>query len=184
MTTLMMGAAAGAVGTVGLNIATYLDMLIRGRSASEVPAKTAEKIAAAAGVDLSGAGFGDVADQMQQARASALGALQGYAAGVGVGLLYGAMRPWLGEAPLVVSGLALGVATMLVGNVPSISTGSTDPRTWGTTGWATDAIPHLVYGVLTAWAYEAFTAGPLGRKSTDRADYVSAAIRHSAGRLR
>ena len=47
-----MGLVAGAAGTVALNVATYADMSLRGRASSSVPAKTAGKIAARAGVDL------------------------------------------------------------------------------------------------------------------------------------
>ncbi len=35
----LMGTAAGAVGTVALNITTYVDMALRARPSSEVPAK-------------------------------------------------------------------------------------------------------------------------------------------------
>jgi hypothetical protein len=34
----LWGAAAGAVGTVALDVSTYVDMAVRGRPASEVPA--------------------------------------------------------------------------------------------------------------------------------------------------
>ena len=44
------GVAAGAVGTVALNTVTYLDMLVQGRPASNVPADAAQKLLA--GVDL------------------------------------------------------------------------------------------------------------------------------------
>jgi len=30
-----------------------------------------------------------------------------------------------------------------------------DPTTWGLSGWASDAIPHLIYGLVTASTYEA-----------------------------
>ncbi len=49
---VLIGIVGGAAGTVGLNIATYLDMAIRGRPASEVPAQTAEKIAMSIGLLL------------------------------------------------------------------------------------------------------------------------------------
>ena len=44
-TRVLIGITAGAAGTVALNIATYLDMAIRGRPSSDIPAQTAEKIA-------------------------------------------------------------------------------------------------------------------------------------------
>ena len=33
--------------------------------------------------------------------------------------------------------------------------GITDPRTWGTSDWVSDVVPHLVYGVVTAATAEA-----------------------------
>lgn len=37
--TILKGVMAGAAGTVALNIATYVDMAVRGRSSSNAPAK-------------------------------------------------------------------------------------------------------------------------------------------------
>ena len=187
MNTLLMGTAAGAVGTVALNLATYLDMVLRGRPSSEVPAKTAEAMVAGAGVSLSGTASGQSkqeAEQRAQARRSGLGALLGYAAGLGVGALYGAIRPQLGDAPVPLTGLALGAAAMAASDLPSVLTGTTDPREWGTSGWLADVVPHLAYGLVAALAYEAFTAGPLGRRSSTRAEYLSAVVRHSSAGLR
>ncbi len=56
---VMMGAAAGAVGTVALNIATYVDMAVRGRPSSNMPAQLVETVAEKAGVDLSKEGQGE-----------------------------------------------------------------------------------------------------------------------------
>ena len=44
---LAAGIAAGAVGTVALNLTTYLDMVIRGRPASSVQLDVAEPVTAA-----------------------------------------------------------------------------------------------------------------------------------------
>jgi hypothetical protein len=30
----------------------------------------------------------------------------------------------------------------------------TDPRTWAPVDWVSDAIPHLAYGAVTAWALQ------------------------------
>lgn len=186
--TILMGAAAGAVGTAALNIVTYLDMVVRGRPSSDVPAKTAEKLATGAGLGLgSGTATGSQDDDRQQqveARTSGLGALLGYAAGLGVGAVYGAVRPYLGDASVPLTSLALGSAAMAAGDLPSVLIGSTNPREWGLSGWLSDLVPHLAYGILTAVAYEAFTGGALGRRSTDHAAYASAALRHSSARLR
>jgi hypothetical protein len=49
---VLTGTAAGAVGTVALNIATYVDMTVRARAASEVPAKLVGVVADKVGIDL------------------------------------------------------------------------------------------------------------------------------------
>src|SRR5438067_2422237 len=43
---ILVGTLAGAAGTVALNIVTYADIALRGRPASEAPAKVAEMVAA------------------------------------------------------------------------------------------------------------------------------------------
>ena len=52
MSGFISGVAAGAVGTLAIEAVTYLDMLIRGRPASEVPARVASKLAQMAGFHL------------------------------------------------------------------------------------------------------------------------------------
>jgi len=85
-TRLLWGAAAGAAGTTALNAVTYLDMLLRGRPASEVPGKAAGILADRLGIAaLRSADASDAAD----ARRQGMGALLGYATGVGVGVAYG-----------------------------------------------------------------------------------------------
>jgi hypothetical protein len=185
--TLLMGAAAGAVGTVALDITTYLDMAIRGRPSSEVPARTAVRLASAVGADLEANGQAISAEAEQQAhsRQSGVGALLGYAAGLGVGAAFGVIRPYLGQAPVGLTALALGAAAMAAGDLPPILTQATNPREWGTSGWVADIVPHLAYGLFTAMAYEAFTAGELSRpRSTDRAAYLAAAAGHAYRHLR
>ena len=49
---VLLGTAAGAVGTAALNAATYTDMAVRARPPSSVPAEVAGKLAEKAGVDL------------------------------------------------------------------------------------------------------------------------------------
>jgi hypothetical protein len=146
---LVAGAAAGAVGTIALDVTTYLDMFVRGRPASSVPSDAAGKLAELAGLDL-----GDDEDTAAN-RKSGLGALLGYATGVGVGVAYGALRARV-RVPRPVAAVGLGVAAMAGGDVPLVALGLTDPREWGAAGWAADIVPHLVYGFLTALAYEGF----------------------------
>lgn len=152
---LLTGAAAGAVGTVALNIATYVDMAVRARPASGVPAKLVGVIADKAGVDLA-IGMGEDAKEEEQNRQSGLGALIGYVNGLGVAALYGAVRPHLRWIPMPVAGVALGLAAMAASDVPIGVSGVSDPSTWAPEDWAADLVPHLIYGLVTAMAYDAF----------------------------
>jgi hypothetical protein len=187
---ILMGTAAGAVGTVALDVVTYLDMAIRGRPPSEVPAKTAEKIAAGLGAPIDAGGAAahpeTRAEQEQRARgrAQGLGALLGYGAGLGAGAIYALVRPSLGNLPLPLAALGLGAAAMAAGDLPPVSLGVTDPRGWGAAGWLADIVPHLAYGLVTAAAYEAFSGGELGRRPTSGPVWALAAARHSVRRLR
>ena len=147
---LLIGAAAGAVGTVALNATTYADMALRGRPSSTVPAEVAGKLAGKAGVDLSGE------NETTQNRKSGLGALSGYAVGLGVGTTYGLLRPLLSEVSVGRAGLVLGLTAMAGSDVPAAALGVTDPTQWSLASWASDVVPHLAYGLMTAAAYEAF----------------------------
>jgi len=141
---LLSGAAAGAAGTTTLNVITYLDIAVRGRPTSNTPERTVEAMARLFGLTVPGSG--DVLAN----RISGLGALTGYAAGIGMGVILGlayalGWRPGLLVATLVATAIAL-VAT----NGPMTVLGVTDPRTWGVVGWISDLIPHFGYGVVTA----------------------------------
>jgi hypothetical protein len=46
--------------------------------------------------------------------------------------------------------VAATVGALLVGNGPMTILGITDPRSWSTTDWASDVVPHLAYGTVTA----------------------------------
>jgi hypothetical protein len=50
---MLLGTAAGSVGTVALNAATYADMALRGKPASSVPAQVADELAKKVGLDPS-----------------------------------------------------------------------------------------------------------------------------------
>jgi hypothetical protein len=141
---LLSGAAAGAAGTTALNVITYLDIAVRGRPTSTTPERTVEAMAKLFGLTVPGTG-----DTLAN-RLLGLGALTGYAAGIGVGLVLGlayalGWRPGLLVATLVASAIAL-IGT----NGPMTVLGVTDPRTWGLVGWISDLIPHFGYGVVTA----------------------------------
>jgi hypothetical protein len=149
MSAIGRGIVAGAVGKVALDSVTYLDMLVRGRPPSDLPERAAEQLAGRVGIDLAGTGH-------RGHRRTGLAALMGCATGIGFGALYGALRHeprrgWVG--PGVVTGLAAMAGTA----VPSTTSGLTDPRRWGITGWLEDLVPHLAYGFATAGVYGALT---------------------------
>lgn len=148
---IVRGLIAGAAGTVTLNVLTYLDMAVRARPASSLPAETVQQAADVAGADL--APDGD--DDTEQNRSQGLGALLGYASGLGIGALYGAVRDRRDGMSVPVGALGLTLAAMAGANVPSVAMGVTDPREWGAQGWIGDIVPHLAYGIVTAAVYDA-----------------------------
>lgn len=151
--TLLLGVAAGAAGTVALDVATYADMALRGRPSSTVPAQLAGLLADRVGLPLAAGG-----DDRAERRKSGVGALFGYATGLGVGAAYGLLRPSLGAIPLPLAGVGVGLAAMAASDVPIAVSGVSDPARWGASGWAADLLPHLAYGLVTASAYDALTA--------------------------
>lgn len=146
----LKGLAAGAAGTAVLNLITYLDMLVRARSASSVPAETATKLANRVGLELSAG-----EEQSTQSRRTAAGALLGYGAGLGIGAGYAILEEGVPDLPAPVSGILLGAAAMAASDVPATATGATDPRSWGRAGWLADIVPHLGYGLATVVVYRA-----------------------------
>lgn len=157
----LAGLTAGAVGTMALDIASYTDMVIRGRPSSGVPAQVAGALAEGAGLNLSAGSDGsdeEATKQKVESRKSGLGALMGYGTGLGIGAAYGMIRPHLGRWSVPVAGAVLGIAAMAASDTPAVITGATDLRTWGASGWVSDLVPHLAYGVVTALAYEGFAA--------------------------
>jgi hypothetical protein len=141
---------------MALDITTYGDMLLRGRGASGVPARVAAAFAEELGIDA-------LATARQEASAAsrreAAGALLGYATGLGIGGLYGVLRGSRGSVSTPLAGMALGILAMMASDVPIALTGASDPRTWTPVDWASDLIPHLVYGLVTAGTYEMLAAG-------------------------
>jgi hypothetical protein len=150
---LLWGIAAGAAGTIALDVASYLDMVVRARPASSLPAEVAGALAERAGVEL--AAGGNVSEPAGNRR-SALGALLGYGVGLGVGAAYGLLGSRLpGRLRPRAAAVGLGLAAMAASDLPATALGVTDPRTWGAAGWASDLLPHLAYGLATATVYEA-----------------------------
>lgn len=147
---LVNGMIAGAAGTAILNLITYLDMLLRARSSSSVPAKTAERLAEAAGAEIAAGG-----EQGTQSRRTAAGALLGYGAGIGIGAAYGVIEAGVPDLPAPLSGALVGAAAMAASDVPATVTGATDPRDWGTSSWLADILPHYGYGLVTVMVLRA-----------------------------
>lgn len=148
MHTLMKGAIAGAAGTVALNVATYIDMLLRARPASSVPAEVADELADRADVNLGEA-------ETRANRTQGAGALLGHVAGLGVAIGYSLAPRAVKNLRAWATGPLLGVAAMVGSDVPAATVGVTDPRTWGVSAWLSDIAPHLVYGATTAAVYRA-----------------------------
>ena len=115
-------------------------MLLRGRSASGVPAKIAGILADDFGIEaLSSAATSNQADN----RRSAAGALLGYALGVGLGGAYGLVRPGLGRMSTPLAGVAVGVVAMTAADASYAVTGASDPKTWTVTDWISrPGAPH------------------------------------------
>ena len=146
---LLAGAAAGAAGTTALNAVTYLDMAIRGRSASSTPKQTVERLAQTAHVTIPGD------DETRENRLAGLGPLMGLATGVGVGAAYGAITSLTGTPTRRRGAAFVGLAAMLGANGPMTLLGVTDPRRWDAASWLSDVVPHLAYGAVTAATYDA-----------------------------
>ncbi len=151
----LAGTVSGAAGTVALNVATYADMVIRGRPSSQVPAKVAGALTDQLGISLAN-GDADHNAEVAKNRRNGLGALMGYVTGLGVGTLYGALRPRLGSVSVPLASVALGLAAMTASDAPAVTTHATDPKTWGLSGWLSDLLPHLAYGLATALTLETF----------------------------
>lgn len=145
---IVNGAMAGAAGTTALNAATYLDMAARGRPSSSGPEDTVEKLAGKVSVRIPGD------QQSRENRVSGLGALSGIASGVLVGVALGALRS-AGWRPRVLrTGLIATLGAMALTDGVMSLVGVTDPRHWSATDWASDVVPHLAYGFVTAVALE------------------------------
>jgi hypothetical protein len=148
---ILVGTVAGAVGTIALDVATYADMALRGRPSSEAPSTMVKNVAAFAGVEPLAAD-----DDTARNRRSGTGALLGYANGLAVGAAYGAIPPALrGRVPLALAAIVVGGAAMALSDVPLVKSGATDPKKWGAEGWLADIVPHLLYGLAMACAFDA-----------------------------
>lgn len=141
---------------MSLDLATYADMAIRGRSSSNGPSRMVATVARKLHLPLSTQGTG-VEDQAAQNRESGLGALLGYVNGLGTGLAYGLLRSQLDDVSLPVAGAVVGLAAMAASDVPLVALKVSNPKTWGFSGWLSDLVPHLIYGLVTVATFEALS---------------------------
>lgn len=147
------GLVAGAVGTELLNVATYLDMALSGRSASSTPQEDVQKLADRVGVSL-----GEDAATAENRR-TAVGAVLGYVTGAGLALTYGLVRRVLPPLPTAPAAVLVGLGAMTATNAGNVALKSTDPRSWSAHDWLADVIPHLAYGAGVVVTYEALERG-------------------------
>jgi hypothetical protein len=141
---------AGAAGTLALQATTYVDMAATGCPPSDLPERAAGRLARTLRVDLASRR----GEQAAAHRRNAIGGLLGHATGMSVAIAYAPVRRRLRRPPTAIAGVALGLSAMAAAELPSVATGLTDPRTWGVRGWVSDPVPHLVYGLVTAAAFD------------------------------
>jgi hypothetical protein len=148
---LTLGAVAGAAGTAALDIMSYGDMALRGRAPSDMPAEVVRRVSEKVDfVPLSVPS--EQADDVTKNRRSAMGALSGYSIGIGIGALYGAFayaippeKRGTFNQSLVLAGIA-----MAASDVPAQLLGATNVKEWTPASWASDIVPHIAYGIITA----------------------------------
>ena len=141
---VLAGVAAGAAGTTVLNAVTYLDMAIRGRGTSSAPEDTVEALVAKSGHRIPGD------EDTRKNRVAGLGPLTGIVAGVGVGAVLGLARTAGWRPHVLTAGLVTGLGAMAATAGPMAMLGVSDPRTWTLQDWASDFVPHVVYGLTVA----------------------------------
>ncbi|MER5604275.1 hypothetical protein [Streptomyces sp. NPDC002265] len=140
--TIVRGCAAGAAGTTALNAVSYADMAWRGRPASSVPENLVDTIATRVGLPLrDSAAKGN--------RLIGLAALTGIALGSGMGAAVSLVHQAGARMPVWLGGAVTGAVLMAVADVPIARLGLSDPHTWTTGDWASDVVPHLVFGLVT-----------------------------------
>lgn len=149
MNRVIEGAVAGAVGVTAINAVTNLDMLLRGRPASSVPTSMAEDLAEHLGATPESELVPDRAD-VRSNRMTGAGALLGSATGVCGGIALALAGRRSRSVPLPLAGALLGLGVMAITDTSATVAGVTDPRTWDGKSWASDLVPHLLYGLSTA----------------------------------
>ncbi len=139
---VVAGALAGAAGATALNAVSYTDMVLRGRPAGSSPKATVDAAAEATGTDVPGQG--DTAPN----RADGAGQLAGLGVGVGLGAVAGILRIYHVKVPKALSPIALGLGAMALSDTVMTALHVTEPRSWDPATVASDALPHLAYGLV------------------------------------
>lgn len=101
-----------------------------------------EKLAAKTGIEIPGD------EDSRKNRLAGLGPLIGLAAGVVVGGALGVVGTFGSRPNLVLASLVAGAGAMVGTDAPKTALGVTDLSTWAAKDWLSDAVPHLVYGVV------------------------------------
>lgn len=159
---LARGLLAGAVGTTASDLAAYLDTAVRGRPAGSVPDRLVDAVAARLDSDVPGRG-------REESRRTAYGALAGIGNGLATGVLFSVARSAGVRFSAPVGAVAAGAAAMAATDVPVALLGVSDPRSWSTADWATDAVSHLAYGVGVQAVLEAVPTAQERRSPRDPA---------------
>jgi hypothetical protein len=146
---LLRGLAAGAAGTVALNVVNHLDMAVRGHPASRVPEAVVDAVAARAGWSVPGSG------RARDSRRSALGALAGIANGLGVGVAASGLRSVGVRFSAPVGAAVAGAASAAVTDGVVAALGIGELRAWSPADWTADVVPHLAYGAAVQAVLEA-----------------------------
>ncbi|SDY14908.1 hypothetical protein SAMN05444365_101839 [Micromonospora pattaloongensis] len=136
------GIVAGAVGTLAIDAATYLDMTVRARPPSSTSQQSVAKLAEVTELDLG-------PEQQASNRRSGLGPLLGYGIGLTTSVAFALLTKGR-RVPLPVAAVLLGAAAMVAANTPLTALGVTNPRRWSRNDWLSDIGPHLAYGLASA----------------------------------
>ena len=164
------GRRAGAAGTTALNLVAVRGHGGRGRPASSTPEQTVEKLAGKAHVS-------HPRRPADPGRTGCRASVRSPAWPPAWGSASSSARPGtrLPLQPLVGTGL-ITAGVLVATNGPMTVLGVTDPRTWTTTDWVSDVVPHVAYAVVVKTTMDAFDrprhpeiAGSRGCVSASRA---------------
>lgn len=140
-----------------------------GSQASDAPEQSVDRL-----VECTGGLLGREPGARSNRRA-ALGSLLEYATGTGVGAVFGALVGdrfgWKMAAPILTG------SAVLPANAPIVLLRVTDPRQWSAADWASDILPHAVYGMTAAAVFGTTASGrsrlPLAQRWRPRAMKVA-----------